>query len=275
MTALDPTTINPSHTPQPFINLVRAGPRGGAPVVLLHAVSLDLTSWDAQFGELSKTRDTVAFDWPGHGRSGGVAGPVSFDDLSQVVAAVVVATSGQPTHIVGISMGSMVAQSFALQHPELVRSLCLIGSACTFADPVRAILRGRAATARKEGMAAVLENATGHWFTPGFRQSRPDVIDRVEKAVLACDPVQYAAYWEMIATLETRAQLGALTCPTLVLAGEQDASTPPSAARLIADQIPGARWEVVPGAAHLATMETPGAVNQRLEAFFSESERGS
>jgi 3-oxoadipate enol-lactonase len=52
-----------------FINSVRAGPRGGAPVILLHAVSLDLTYWDAQFGRLSKTHDVLAFDWPGHGRS--------------------------------------------------------------------------------------------------------------------------------------------------------------------------------------------------------------
>ena len=235
--------------------------------MLLHAVSLDLTSWDAQFGELSKAHDVLAFDWPGHGWSGGVADRVSFDELAEVVASVVTAAGAGPAHLVSISMGSMVAQTFALNHPELVRSLCLIGSACTLPDPARQAMRARAATARRDGMPAVLSVATGHWFTPGFRQRRPDLVDRTEKTVLACDPGQYAAYWEMIAGLETRERLARLACPTLVLVGEEDSSTPPAAARVLAEQIPGARMEIVAGAAHLATIEAPDAVNGLLQAF--------
>ena len=170
-------------------------------------------------------------------------------------------------------MGSMVAQYFALNHPGLVRSLCLIGSACTLAEPVRQAMRERAAKARQDGMAAVLEKATGHWFSPEFRQRRPDVIDRVEKTVLAFEAEQYASLWEMIARLETRERLAGLVCPTLVLVGEQDASTPPAAARLIGDQVAGARVETIPGAAHLVPMEAPQEVNRLLHAFFSEVER--
>ncbi len=264
---------NAPATSNRFINTVRAGPRGGTPVVLLHAVSLDLTYWDAQFEQLSKTHDVVAFDWPGHGRSSGIAGKIGFDDLAEVVASVVAETGGGPAHIVGISMGSMAAQYFALIHPELIRSLCLIGSACTLAEPVRQALRDRAATARRQGTSAVLQTATGHWFTPEFRRRRPDVIDRAEKTLLACDPEQYAAFWDMIAGLETQKRLSELVCPTLVLAGENDTSTPPAAARLIAEQITGARVEVIAGAAHMATSEAPEAVNHLIQTFFAQFER--
>ena len=256
-----------------FINSVRAGSGNATPVILLHAASLDLTYWDAQFASLSDTHDVVAFDWPGHGRSSGMTRGVGFKDFAEVVAAVVKETAGSPAHIVGISMGSMVAQYFALNHPELVRSLCLIGSACTLADPVRRAMRERAATARRDGMPAVSKSATGHWFTPEFRQRRPDVIDRAEKTVLACDPGQYAALWEMIADLQTQERLAEIACPTLVLVGEKDSSTPPAAARLIAEQIPGARVEVIDGAAHLATLEAPDAVNRLIQAFLTEAER--
>ncbi len=266
--------MKPLHDPAAkFVHRVRAGSRGTAPVVLLHAASLDLTYWDAQFEALSRTHDVTAFDWPGHGRSGPIAGPIRFEDWAEVVAAVVEEAGGGPAHIVGISMGSMVAQYFALNHPDLVRSLCLIGAACTLAAPVRQAMRERAAKAPQDGMAAVLAMATGHWFTPEFRRRRPDVIDRVEKTVLAFDPRQYAALWEMIATLETRERLAGLVCPTLVVAGEQDTSTPPAAARLIADQIAGARVETIPGAAHLVPLEAPQEVNRLLHAFFSEVER--
>jgi len=252
-----------------FINSVRAGPRGGTPVILLHAVSLDLTYWDAQFARLSKTHDVLAFDWPGHGRSSGFAGGISFDDLSEVVASVVNEAASGPAHIVGLSMGSMVAQSLALNHPELIQSLCLIGSTCTFSDPVRQASRDRAASARRGGMPAVLKPATGHWFTPKFQRDRPDVIDRAEKTVLACDPEQYAAFWEMIAALDTQKRLAELTCPNLVLVGEEDSSTPPAAAQLIGERIPGAQVEVIAGVSHLAPIEAPEAVTHLIDVFLS------
>ena len=168
-------------------------------------------------------------------------------------------------------MGSMVAQYFALNHPEMVRSLCLIGSACTLPEPVRQAMRERAAKARREGMQAVLAMATGHWFTSEFRQRRPDVIDRVEKTFLAFEPGQYAALWEMIATLETRERLSDLVCPTLMLVGEQDTSTPPAAARLIGERIKGGQVKIIPGASHLATMEAPQVVNRLIETFISQA----
>ncbi len=244
-------------------------------MVLLHAASLDLTYWDAQFEALSRTHDVVAFDWPGHGRSGGISGQIHFEDWAEVVASVVRKTGGEPAHVVGVSMGSMVAQYFALNHPELVRSLCLIGSACTLPEPVRQAMRERAARARREGMQAVLAMATGHWFATEFRQRRPDVIDRVEKTFLGFEPGQYAALWEMIATLETRERLAELVCPTLVLVGEQDASTPSAAARVIGERIAGAQVEVIAGAAHLVPMEAPQEINRLLQTFLFEVERGA
>ena len=251
------------------MNIVRAGPKGAAPVVLLHAVSLDLTYWDAQFSALSQTHDVVAFDWPSHGRSGPLTGEVSFAGLAEVVAAVIEQTVAAPAHVVGLSMGSMVAQHFALNHPELVRSLCLIGSACTFADPARKALRKRAAAIRQGGMAAVLQASMERWFTPEFRQRRPDVIDRASKSVLACEPAAQAAIWDLIAGLDTQERLAGLTCPTLVLAGSEDPSTPPAAARLIGERIPGARVEIVAGASHMATLEAPEAVSGLLDTFLS------
>ena len=150
----------------PSLNIVRAGPQGSAPVVLLHAVSLDLTYWEAQFAVLSRTHEVVAFDWPSHSRSGSLPGEMSFAGLAQVVAAVIERTVQQPAHVVGLSMGSMVAQHFALNYPELVRSLALVGSACTFAGPVRQALRGRAAAIRQGRDARRVAGVAGTLVLP-------------------------------------------------------------------------------------------------------------
>ena len=262
----------PSQAPttNPSVNIVRAGPGGGTPVILLHAVSLDLTYWDAQFARLSANRDVVAFDWPGHGRSSPLAWETSFDRMAEAVDLVVREVGGGPAHIVGLSMGSMVAQIFALNHPAAVRSLCLIGSACTFPEPVRAGMRKRATTIRAGGMPAVVAETLARWYTPGFRQRRPDVIDRATKTILGADPGVQATMWEMIAELDTRERLASLACPTLVLVGAEDPSTPPDAARVIAGQIPGARVAVVDGASHMTPTEAPDAVSDLLETFLEE-----
>ena len=239
-------------------------------MILLHAVSLDLTYWDAPFARLSATRDVVAFDWPGHGRSSPLAGETSFDRLAEAFDSVVEAVGGGPAHIVGLSMGSMVAQTFALNYPERVRSLCLIGSACTFPEPVRQGMRRRAATIRTGGMPMVVEESLARWYTPGFRQRRPDLIDRTTKTILGGDPGVQAAMWEMIAGLDTRERLANLACPTLVLVGAEDPSTTPDAARVIAGQVPGARVEVIDGASHMTPTEAPDAVSDLLETFLAE-----
>ena len=211
----------------------------------------------------------AAFDWPGHGRSRPLAGETSFERMAETVQSVVEEVGGGPAHIVGLSMGSMVAQIFALNHPAAVRSLCLIGSACTFPEPVRQGMRRRAATIRAGGMQAVVEESLARWYTPGFRQRRPDVIDRATKTILGSDPQVQAAMWEMIAGLDTKARLASLACPTLVLVGAEDPSTPPDAARVIAGQIPGARVEVIAGASHMVPTEAPDAISDLLETFLA------
>ena len=187
------------------------------------------------------------------------------------MATVIDRTVQKPVHLVGLSMGSMVAQHVALDHPEMVRSLCLIGSACTFADPARQALRERAAAIRHGGMAAVVQPSMERWFTPEFRRRRPDVIDRASKSVLANEPAVQAAFWDMIAALDTQERLAELHCPTLVLAGAEDPSTPPAAARLIGARVAGARVEIIPGASHMVTLEAPEVVTGLLEAFFTRA----
>ena len=237
------------------VNVVRTGPRGGAPLVFLHALGLDLTWWDHQVAAFGGERDVVAVDLPGHGLSGSPDGGPTFDGLARVVGDVVAGLGAGPADVVGLSVGGMVAQTMAVSRPDLVRSLVLVATSCTFADGVRTALRERARVTRAGGMAAIAPLHLERWFPAGFRARRPDVLDRAAKVLLRQDAALHAALWEMVAGLDLGGRLGGLTCPVTVVAGAEDASAPPASGQAIVDRVAGAVLHVVAGCGHFPPLE--------------------
>ena len=255
------------------INVVRTGPRGEPPVVLVHPVGLDLTYWGAQIEALCDTHDVVAFDLPGHGSSPGTPDDWALDKAAAVLAKVIGSTGSERANVVGLSVGGMIAQALTLSRPELVGSLTLIDTAATFPEAGRAGMRERARMARERGMHAVLPSTLQRWFTRETVARRPDLIDRVSKTLLADDPLVHAAMWDMISALDLVSQLHQISCPTLILVGEHDPSSPPAAAQVLADGIAGAEMHVIPHASHMAPLEKPDAINGYLSAFLQRLSR--
>jgi 3-oxoadipate enol-lactonase len=249
------------------INMVRTGPRGGVPVILMHGVGLDLTFWDLQIATLSTTHDVIAFDLPGHGLSGKPLRPPSSGDMVAILEGVLDHAEAGRAHLVGISVGGMIAQTFALNCPERVRSLSLVATLCTFTDAVRALLRERARVSREQGMSVIVPLTLERWFPAAFRARRPDVMDRATKSLLLHDAKFHASMWDMIASLDLEAQLPLLSCPTMVLAGAEDPNAPPAAARQIAGLIPGAELHELAGAGHFPPIQRPELFNELLIDF--------
>jgi len=249
------------------LNYVRTGPRGHAPVVLLHSAGLDLTYWDQQIADLSRRHDVIALDLPGHGRS--ITQPESIT-ITQMSAAVITALDALqcgPVHLVGLSVGGLIAQQIALTDPQLITSLALLDTAARFAPDGQASMRKRAAVVREHGMEAILDGLFGHWLLPGTRQRRPDLIDRATKTLVRDDAGVQAALWETIADFDDADRLGSIAVPTLVLVGEHDSSSPVSSARELCAGIQHAQMRVIADAAHLTPIEQPTIVTGHLDAF--------
>ncbi len=251
------------------LNWIRTGPDDAPTVLLLHAVGYDLTFWDRQIEALQTSYNVVALDLPGHGSSPGKAEDWSFANAVTTISQLIEALGSRPVHLVGISFGGMIAQAIVLARPDLIRSLTLIATAPVFSEPARAAMRDRAALIRASGMAAVLSSSLDRWFTPETRQRRPDLIDRVSKTLLADDPAVQAAIWDIIARFDVQDRLNEIHCPTLVLVGELDPSTPPAAAALLAEAIAGATLLILPNTSHMVNLEQPVPVNAALKEFFN------
>jgi len=248
----------------PDINLVRTGPKDGAPIMFLHALGLDLTWWDHQIAKFGRDHDVVAFDLPGHGLSGHLEGRPTFDGMARTVMGVLAHVNAGPVHLVGISFGGMVAQTMAIARPDLVRSLTLVATSCTFPEAIRQVVRERGQVARTGGMATIAPLHLERWFPSAFRTQRPDVLDRAAKLLLQQDPELHASLWDIVAAVDVEQRLSALTCPTMVVTGGEDMSASAAAGQLIVNQIAGATLQVVADCGHFPPVETPGKFNALL-----------
>ena len=158
----------------------------------------------------------------------------------------------------------------ALRAAQRVDRLVLADTACRYPASAADLWQERIRQVRAEGLESQLEGTLARWFTAPFRAANPGVMERIATLIRATPPHGYAGCGKAIATLDVLARLAEVSCPTLVIVGAEDGSTPPAMAREIAQAIPGARLEIIANAAHLANIEQAGVFNRLLLEFLSE-----
>ena len=247
------------------IHVQISGPAGAPALLLIHSLGTSLHVWDAQADALQRSFRVIRADLRGHGLTTVTPGPYSIAQLAQDMLAVLDAVGAQTAHVAGLSIGGMVAQSIAHQAPNRVASLILCDTAMVIPPPEG--WQTRAATVRAQGMAAIAEPVMARWVTPGFATT--PAASGLRAMLLRTDPEGYAGAAVAIAAADLTADTHALRVPTLVIVGDQDLATPVSAAEALAAAIPGARLTILPGAAHIPTVEHPDAVTAAIGAFLS------
>lgn len=249
----------------------------GAPIILLHGVGLDRTIWDAVTVELSHTaagrsgRQTVALDLPGHGGQPPLTHEVSLGDLASDILHRISRTTTGPVHLVGFSVGALIAQYIAVHHPERVLSLTCVSSVCARTPEEAAAVRARLDTAGTD-FALGAERAVDRWFpedatVPGATATQL-LRDRTRRILLANDIPSYLHVYRVFATAdaELAPELHRITVPVLAVTGEEDPGSTPDMSRRIAERIPSAHVHIIPGARHMV----PDTHPELLAALISE-----
>lgn len=251
------------------LNHVLEGPEGAPVIVFTGSLGTDLGMWQPQSDALRSRFRTLRYEMRGHGRSEVPPGPYSMDDLGSDLVALLDRLGIERAAVCGLSIGGMISMWVAAHAPERVERLVLC---CTspLLGPRDAWLE-RAATVRAGGVEAVADGVLGRWFTPAFRDSHPAVLERMRQVLVSTPREGYAGCCEAIAAMDLTGDLPSVNAPTLVLSAEHDPSTPPEHGRRIASLIPGARFELVSNAAHLASVEQAEVITALLLRFLSAS----
>jgi 3-oxoadipate enol-lactonase len=236
-------------------------------ITLSHSLACDHTMWHDQLAALTPHFNVLCFDTRGHGQSDAPAGPYTLEALADDAYQLMQQLGIRQTHWLGLSLGGMIGQTFALKYPTMVSSLTLAATTSRGLPAAPAMWAERARTARAQGMPALLEGTLARWFTAPSREARLPVIDRIAQSILSTPAEGYAACCEAIAGLDLTDRLHELNCPAHVIVGTEDQGTPPEMSRIIHEHIRGSQLTLIPQAAHLVNAEQPVAFNQALMDF--------
>jgi len=236
--------------------------RDDAPaLVLLNSIGTDMDLWDAVLPHLRDRFALLRIDTRGHGASTAEPGDFSMPTLADDVLAVADAAGLETFALAGVSLGGMIGMELALRAPTRVTKLVPV---CTSATMDSASWNDRIAKVRGEGMAAIADLAMGRFLSDA---AEPAVYETVRRQLLTMDPQGYAGCGAAIRDMDLADRIAAIACPTLVVTGTRDTSTPLEGhgEHLLA-RIPGAA-HVALEAAHLAPLEAPEALAAALVSF--------
>lgn len=241
---------------------------GSGPWLLLaHSLATDLTLWDEQMPALTRRFKVCRFDLRGHGVSSAPDMPYDFDMFTADVLGLMDAVGIERCSFMGISLGGMIGQSLTLAAPERIDKLVLVSTTSAYPSAAKAVWADRIAAVRAGGMEPLVAPTLERWFTPPYREAHPEVMERIGSLVRTTPVAGYIGCGHAIPTLDVAARLKEIHCATLVIAGSEDAGTPAAMGKAIADQVPGARFELISSASHLCNVEQAEAFNGLLAGF--------
>jgi 3-oxoadipate enol-lactonase len=239
-----------------------------APVVMLsHSLGSSLIMWVPQMKVLEPQFQVLRYDIRGHGRSEAPPGAYTLELLGEDAIALLDALRIEKVYWVGLSMGGMIGQSVALNHPKCLKSLALCDTGAVIAPEAQPIWQERIDAVREKGIESQMEPTMERYFTPSFLKSNPPMLGVIRKQFLATPAEGYRGCVEAIRRLNFFDRLSEIKIPTLIMVGEDDPGTPVSASQAMHEKISNSKLVIIKSARHLPNVEQPDAFNTNLLTF--------
>lgn len=245
----------------------------GVPLLFLHGVGGDAAAWEPQLAFFAPMYRCIAWNLPGYAGSA-LLPETTFPALAEALAALLDALDTGPVHLVGHSLGGMIAQEFIAAYPERVRTLTLSATSPAFGKPdgdwQREFLQARLGPLERGATMAELAPAIVQKLIGP--EPDPAGVARAVASMSAIPPDAYRAAVTCLLGFDRRADLARIAAPTLVIAGRHDNTAPALMMETMAKRIPQAEFVCLEQAGHLLTLECPHAFNAALNRFLNQYE---
>ncbi|MEW6345918.1 MAG: alpha/beta fold hydrolase [Pseudomonadota bacterium] len=254
------------YTPQPE--------EARATVVLIHGVGMNQSVWSSQIEPLTAAGYRVAaYDMLGHGESALPTAAPTLDEYASQLNALLDAMGVERAHVVGHSMGALVALEFALTHPQRTLSVVALNAVYDRTPAQREAVMTRAATLGDPPFDTGIDATLSRWFGDPVPRHLTQAAQAVRALLLSVDPIGYARTYQLFARSDDAhvGRLAGLAVPALFLTGECDPNSSPAMSRAMAAAAPLGHAEIIANERHMMNVTDPGRVNERLLAFLDRA----
>jgi 3-oxoadipate enol-lactonase len=236
-------------------------------VVLSHALATSMDIWGYQLPPLTRRFRVLLYDLRGHGASESPAVGCTLEELASDVAALLEYLEIPRAAFVGLSIGGMIGQTFALQFPDKLSSLVLCSTGSRTEEQGKNMLEDRINKVRKDGLQSQVEPTLARWFSARFMEENPHTMEWVADQILSTSVEGYVACCRAVQGLNTTEALSAIRAKTFLIPCEQDLGFPERISRAIQQRVAGSELVLLKDAAHLGNVERAHAFNEILAGF--------
>ena len=251
------------------INLAYTDSGNGHPLVFIHAFPLSQRMWQPQVKDFSSQYRVITLDLRGHGESDAMLWNFTLDDYAKDVYKLLHHLNIQQATFIGLSMGGYILFALYRLFPAVVKALVLADTrAQADNEEGKAGRVAMAQAAYTEGPTAIADMMIPKLLATTTVENRKDLIEQVRAMILNTQTSGIVVdLMAMAARPDSTSVLSQISCPTLVIVGEDDVATPPSESGYITEHIPQAQLVTIPNAGHLSNLEQPQAFAQALRTF--------
>ena len=236
-------------------------------VVLLNSLAADLSMWDPQIPALTQRFRVLRYDQRGHGGSAAPAAPYSLANLVDDLFALMAHYRIERAHLVGLSLGGVIAAGAALARPQQVASFAVCDSRLEMPTEFLSAIDERNRLVRAQGMEAIVEPMLVRWFSPAGIAARLPALDQVRAMIRRTHVEGFVGCGEALKTARVLDRLAEVRLPSLFLVGDQDAAVPAAVMQDQRARVTGSAYVEIERAGHLANLEQPAHFNAALLGF--------
>lgn len=233
-----------------------------------NALGTDTHLWDLALPTLAAKYSVVRFDMPGHGQSPIPAEGFTLEEIADALVAKADELGAEKFDYAGVSVGGAIALELANKYPDRIKHSIVVCSAPYMGGPEGWVERINQVNAG--GTASLVPMLPARWFSDGFIAKSPEAVQKVLSSVVTTDDASYIKTCDALGGFDARPYLADITVPVLVISGEIDPGSPPAAGATIADTVPGAKQVVIPGASHIAVVESPLELAKHMTDFLAK-----
>ena len=233
----------------------------GIPIVFIHGVGLDHNIWDPQINEFDNT--VLIYDILGHGRTPLNKEKISFDDFSDQIIDLIDELKFSKIHLIGFSIGSLIARNFATRFSDRLKSLTLLCSIFNRSDNEQKIVNERFEQTKKD--KKLTKDALNRWFNKDFIEKNPQISDKIFSILSNNNMDNFIKVYSLFVNHQDKKKFENINVKTLVMTGEGDVGSTPEMSDNLSKKIKNSEVKIIPVGKHLCSIECSYDVNKAIK----------